>query len=87
MKNFMVELTKPSWTRLFSPDSRKAKVQLAAITALMDDIEPDNLTAQKIIHVVSYSEAVRLATPDIIEDSIKITLGAFKRIPHLEIIR
>ncbi len=77
-ENFMNELTKPSWTRLFSPDLRKAKVQLAAITALMDDIEPDNPnTSPEIIHVVSYSEAVRLATPDIIEDSIKITLGAF----------
>ena len=44
----------------------------------MDDIEPNNPNSPEIIHVVSYSEAVRLATPDIIEESIKITLGSLK---------
>lgn len=33
----------------------------------------------EIIHVVSYSEAVRLATPPVIADSIKITLEALYR--------
>ena len=62
----------------FSPDLEKAKVQLAAMTALMDDIEPNNPNSPEIIHVVSYSEAVRLATPSVIEESIRITLGALK---------
>ena len=62
----------------FSPDLEKAKIQLAAVTALMDDIEPDNENSPEIIHVVSYSEAVRLATPPVINESIKITLAALK---------
>lgn len=59
----------------FSPDIDKAKIQLAAVTAMMDDI----LTTQDypdIIHVVSYSEAVHLATPAIINESVQITHGA-----------
>ena len=62
----------------FAPDLEKAKIQLAAVTALMDDIEPDNDDSPQIIHVVSYSEAVRLATPPVIEESIKITLSALR---------
>ena len=42
----------------------------------MDDLEPENNNSPEIIHVVNYSEAVRLATPPIIKDSIKITLSA-----------
>lgn len=42
----------------------------------MDDLEPDNENSPEIIYVVNYSEAVRLATPPIIKDSIKITLNA-----------
>lgn len=73
--NFKVSLQTRAGLDYFSPDLDKAKVQLAAITAMMDDIEPENINSPEIIHVVSYSEAVRLATPSIIEDSIKITLG------------
>jgi hypothetical protein len=40
---------------------RKAKAQLAAVTAMMDDIEPQDEGSPQIIHVVSYSEAFRLA--------------------------
>lgn len=76
--NFRVSLQSRAGLDYFSPDLDKAKVQLAAITAMMDDIEPDNPNSPEIIHVVSYSEAVRLATPPIIEESIKITLGALK---------
>ena len=76
--NFKVSLQSRAGLDYFSPDLEKAKVQLAAITALMDDIEPDNPNSPEIIHVVSYSEAVRLATPSVIEDSIKISLGALK---------
>jgi len=51
----------------------KAKEQLATATALMDDIEPDNPRSPDIIHVVSYSEGNDLATPEIINDSVRIT--------------
>ena len=47
----------------FAPDLEEAKVQLAAVTCLMDDLEPENDNSPEIIHVVNYSEAVRLATP------------------------
>lgn len=60
----------------FAPDLDEAKVQLAEVTCLMDDIDPNNENSPEIIHVVNYSEAVRLATPPIIKDSIKITLNA-----------
>lgn len=57
----------------FSPDLYEAKIQLAAVSALMDDIDPHNEMSPPIIHVVSYSEASHLATPDIIHESIQIT--------------
>ena len=60
----------------FSPNLEKAKVQLAAVTAMMDDIEPNNLYGPDIIHVVSYCEAVKLATPAYINESIQITINA-----------
>ena len=66
----------------FSPDPEKAKAQLAAVTAMMDDIEPRDGTSPQIIHVVSYSEAFRLADPPVIEESIRITrsaLGEYRR--------
>ena len=74
--SFKVHLQTRAGLDYFSPDIDKAKVQLAAVTALMDDLEPDNLNSPEIIHVVSYSEAVHLATPPVIKDSIKITLAA-----------
>ena len=49
---------------------------MAAVTCMMDDLEPENDSSPEIVHVVNYSEAVRLATPPIIKDSIKITLAA-----------
>lgn len=75
-ETFKVSLQSRAGLDYFAPDLEKAKVQLAMVTALMDDIEPDNQNSPEIIHVVSYSEAVRLATPDVIKESIKITLGA-----------
>jgi len=57
----------------------KAKAQLAGVTALMDDIEPNNPHSPDIIHVVSYSEGSDLATPAIINDSIRITRCALDR--------
>lgn len=77
-EDFKVSLQTRAGLDYFSPDMEKAKIQLAAITALMDDIEPDNPESPEIIHVVSYSEAVRLATPPVIKESIRITLGALQ---------
>lgn len=70
----------------FKPDSYEAMIQLAAVTALMDDIEPDDDLSPDIIHVVSYSEATRLATPDIIDESIKITLESLKEYRRLRLL-
>lgn len=60
----------------FSHQLDKAKMQLAAVTALMDDIEPQEPRSPDIIHVVSYSEGAFLATPPIINESIQITHAA-----------
>ena len=72
--NFSVHLQLRAGLDYFAPDLDKAKVQLAEVTALMDDIEPNDDNSPEIIHVVSYSEAVRLATPDIINESIKSSI-------------
>lgn len=77
-ENFHISLQARAGLDYFSPNLEKAKVQLASVTALMDDIEPENPNSPEIIHVVSYSEAVRLATPTIIKESIQITLTALK---------
>lgn len=74
--SFKVSLQARAGLDYFSPDMETAKVQLAAVTALMDDIEPENHDSPEIIHVVSYSEAVSLATPAIVDESIRITLSA-----------
>lgn len=76
--NFKVSLQSRAGLDYFAPDLDYAKVQLAAVTCLMDDIEPDNYDSPEIIHVVNYCEAVRLATPPIIKESIQITLNALK---------
>jgi hypothetical protein len=74
--NFKVSLQSRGGLDYFAPDLEEAKIQLAAVTCMMDDLEPDNDNSPEIIHVVNYSEAVRLATPSIIKESIKITLNA-----------
>lgn len=74
--NFEVSLQTRGGLDYFAPDLEEAKIQLAAVTCMMDDLEPDNENSPEIIHVVNYSEAVCLATPTIIKDSIKITLNA-----------
>lgn len=73
---FKVSLQTRGGLDYFSPNLEEAKIQLAAVTCMMDDLEPENDSSPEIIHVVNYSEAVRLATPPIIKDSIKITLNA-----------
>ena len=76
--SFSVSLQSRVGLDYFATDLEHAKVQLAAATCMMDDIDPDNPNSPEIVHVVNYSEAVRLATPDIISDSIKITLETLK---------
>jgi hypothetical protein len=71
--NFSVYLQTRAGLDYLSHDLETAKAQLASVTALMDDIEPDNPHSPDIIHVVSYSEGNYLATPEIIDESIKIT--------------
>ena len=71
---FSISLQTRAGLDYFAPDLDEAKIQLAAVTCMMDDLEPTNDDSPQIIHVVNYSEAVRLATPPIIKDSIRITL-------------
>ena len=73
---FKVSLQSRAGLDYFAPNLDEAKVQLAAVTCLMDDLEPNNTDSPEIIHVVNYCEAVRLATPPIIKESIQITLSA-----------
>jgi len=76
--SFRVVLQTRAGLDYFKPDLEVAKQQLATVTALMDDIDPKNERSPEIIHVVSYSEALFLATPDILNDSIKITKTALQ---------
>lgn len=75
---FKVSLQSRAGLDYFAPDLDYAKVQLAAVTCLMDDIEPENNDSPEIVHVVNYCEAVRLATPPVIKESIQITLNALR---------
>lgn len=75
-ENFCVVLQPRGGLDYFSPDLDKARAQLAAVAALMDDIEPDNLASPQVIHVVSYSEASHLADPAVVNESIQITRHA-----------
>ncbi|MFA5644423.1 MAG: cobalamin-binding protein [Patescibacteria group bacterium] len=76
--NFSAFLQPRAGLDYFSPDPYKAKIQLASVSAMMDDIDPLNELSPDIVHVVSYSEGISLATPEIIEESIKITLQAIE---------
>ena len=71
--NFRVLLQPRAGLDYFKPNLYEARIQLAAVTALMDDIDPYNEMSPPIIHVVSYSEASHLATPEIINESLQIT--------------
>ncbi len=68
-----------------SHDTERAKAQLASASALMDDIEPEDSASPPIVHVVSYSEGSHLATPDVVDDSIRITrfaIAEYRRARH-----
>lgn len=83
-ENFRVVLQTRAGLDYFKPNIETAKAQLATVTALMDDIDPKNEMSPEIIHVVSYSEALYLATPDILNDSIKITRTALREYRRLK---
>lgn len=76
--NFHVSVQTRAGLEYFSPNLEEAKIQLAAVTCMMDDIDPYNDNSPEIVHVVNYSEAICLATPHIIKESIQITLSALK---------
>ncbi len=78
-RTFKVHLQPRAGLDYFKPDLHEARIQLAAVTALMDDIEPDDETSPPIIHVVSYSEASHLATPGVIDESIRISQYALQK--------
>ncbi len=83
-ENFRVVLQTRAGLDFFKPNIEIAKAQLATVTALMDDIDPNNEMSPEIIHVVSYSEALFLATPDILNDSIRITRTALNEYRRLK---
>lgn len=83
-RSFRVILQTRAGLDYFKPDLETAKRQLATVTALMDDIDPQNEMSPEIIHVVSYSEALFLATPDILNDSIRITKTALREYRELK---
>lgn len=81
--NFRVFLQPRAGLDYFKPDLYEAKIQLSAVTALMDDIDPYNEMSPPIIHVVSYSEALHLATPEVINESIQITQYSLQKYREL----
>jgi hypothetical protein len=65
----------------FSRDPGKAKAQLAAATALMDDIEPRDPTSPHIIRVADYAEGSPSAGPETVNESVRIarqSLAAYR---------
>lgn len=81
--NFKVFLQPRAGLDYFRPELEEAKAQLAAVTALMDDIDPHNQKSPSLIHVVSFSEGSHLATPEIINESIQITSAALEHYRNL----
>lgn len=77
-KNFKIIFQPRAGLDYFSPNLEKARIQLAAVTALMADVEPAKQDSPEIIHVVSYSEASFLANPDVVNESAQITKAALK---------
>lgn len=61
-----------------SHDLNLARAQLAAATALMDDVEPLDPASPPVVHVASYSDGAHLPTPMTVQESVRITLQALK---------
>ncbi len=81
--DFQVILQPRGGLDYFSSDLDKARAQLAAVTALMDDIEPHDPASPPIIHVVSFSEGRHLADPPVVAESIQITRHALAQYRRL----
>ncbi|MDP3177143.1 MAG: hypothetical protein Q8M76_04515, partial [Spirochaetaceae bacterium] len=73
---FSVYLQPRAGLDYFSQEPDEAKAQLAASTALMDDIESGDDSSPRAIHVVSYSEGTGLADPSVVEESVRIVRRA-----------
>lgn len=73
---FTVVLQTRAGLDYLSADPFRAKAQLAAVSALMDDIEPRNADSPQILHVVSWTEATRFADPAVIAESVQISRHA-----------
>jgi hypothetical protein len=82
-RKFSVLLQTRAGLDCLSSDLDQARVQLAAVSALMDDIEPHNHCSPAIVHVVSCSEGLYLADPPIIEESIKICRSSIAKYRRL----
>lgn len=82
--NFRIIFQTRAGLDYFKPSLTEAKIQLAAVSAMMDDIDSNNIYNPEIIHVVSYCEALFLATPEILNESIKITRYALKKYRNLK---
>lgn len=80
---FRVVLQPRAGLDYLSADTERARIQLVAATALMDDIEPYDATSPGIVHVVSYSEASALADPTVIHESVQLTQTAFREYRQL----
>lgn len=80
--NFRVIYQPRAGLSYFSPSIDKAKRQLVAVSALMTDILYEEQKNPDIIHVVSYSEASHLATPQIINESVQLTFAALTDYPR-----
>jgi hypothetical protein len=78
-RSFSVVLQTRAGLDYLSADPFRAKAQLAAVTALMDDIEPRNANSPHIIHVVSWTEATRFADPAVIAESVQISRQALAK--------
>ena len=74
--SFSVTLETRAGLDYLSADPFRAKAQLAADAALMDDIEPHDASSPGIIHVVSWTEATRFADPEVITESVQVTRHA-----------
>jgi hypothetical protein len=82
-RTFSVVLQTRAGLDYLSADPFRAKSQLAAVTALMDDIEPRNAGSPDIVHVVSWTEATRFADPAVIAESVQISGQALAKYRRL----
>ena len=82
-EDFKVVLQPRAGLDYFSHKTDKAKTQLAAVTALMDDIDPHNHLSPAVIHVVGYSDGSHLADVDVVNESIQITQHALQEYRRL----